>query len=112
MAKQKWTENEVNTLVEGYDPAKNDESVEALMESLNRTKRQVIGKLVHMGVYVAPEKPKAQPKDEGPTKSEILADVAKLGFETEGFEGATKAALTRMRDFVAANTAVEEVEAA
>ena len=55
-AMHKWTENEVAKLSEMYVP-QDMESVEKLVQELGRSKRSVIGKLVHMGAYVAPEKP-------------------------------------------------------
>ena len=109
MAAKKWSEQDVNTLTETYTPDAedfdSDAAVESLMETLGRSKRQVIGKLVHMGVYEAPEKAPKQPKDEGPTKGEILTEIKSYGFEIEGFDNATKPALSRLRDFVAANSA-------
>jgi hypothetical protein len=99
MSKSVWTEEKVQKLTEGYVP-QDMASVEQLAEELEVSKRAVIGKLVHMGAYVAPEKPKAKPKDEGPTKGEILQAIAETGFEVEGLESAKKAALARLRDYL------------
>jgi hypothetical protein len=95
----KWTEDEVTTLVEGYIPQDMD-SVDALAETLGRTRKSVIGKLVSVKAYVAAEKPKAAKKDEGPTKGEILDAISKFGFDVEGLEGATKPALKRLEALI------------
>lgn len=95
----KWDEKTVEILRTEYVPG-NQASVDRLVEKLNRTNRQVIGKLVNMGVYVAPEKPAKQARDEGPTKAEILEKIAATGFDTTGFENAKKDALFRLQDLV------------
>ena len=95
-----WAETEVATLKDKYVP-QDMATVEALATELGRSKRSVIGKLVSEGVYVAPEKPKAKPKEEGPTKGQILQAIVDEGFDVTGLETATKPALTRFRDFVA-----------
>ena len=92
--KPNYTDAQVARLSE-YKPG---ESLKALADELGKTERQVRAKLVHMGLYRAAEKPVAEPKDEGPTKKEILAAIEARGFNTEGFDGATKAALSRLRD--------------
>jgi len=101
-AKKKWDDEAVAALTAGYregDPS----SVEELMETLGRSKREVIGKLVHLRMYVAPDKPAPKAKDEGPTKKEILRAIEDAGFEVTGFEGATKAALARLAVSVGAS---------
>lgn len=95
-----WDADKVATLKAGYDPDNSDASVAKLMETLNKSKRMVVGKLVSEKVYVAPEKPKAAKKDDGPTKGEILTSIKAKGFDIEGFDNATKAALSRLDAFL------------
>jgi len=99
-AKRKWTEDEVATLLAGYDPERSEATVTELCEKLDRTKRMVIGKLVRENKYVAPEKPAPKPKDEGPTKAQIIEAIAATGFDTSGGEGANKAFLSRIAALV------------
>ena len=96
----KWTDETVQVLRDGYE-AGNAESVTRLADATSKSPREVIGKLVHLGIYVIPEKAAKQPKDEGPTKAEILEAIQETGnFNTKGFEGATKAALVRLQTLV------------
>ena len=75
-------------------------AVEEIAETIGKSVRSVRSKLVREGVYVAKEKP-ATRKVEGPTKKEILRDLDATGFDTAGFQGATKDALTRLLGMVA-----------
>jgi len=97
----KWTEEDVKVLMSIYDPEDSDNTVLAAMKELNRSKRSITGKLVSEKAYVAPEKPVRQKKDEGPTKGEILTSLAKLGYDPEGLDAATKPALKTLEAFVA-----------
>lgn len=95
----KWPEKTVEGLREGY-VSQSIASVEDLMEQFGKSKREIVGKLVSMGIYSAPEKPAKKAKDEGPTKQDILDEIEALGFSTEGFAGVTKPALLALKDFV------------
>lgn len=96
----KWTDETVQVLRDGY-VAGNAESVKELVEVTGKSPREVIGKLVNLGIYKVPEKAAKQPKDEGPTKAEILTAIQETGkLETKGFEGATKSALVRLQTLV------------
>ena len=75
-------------------------AVEEIAETIGKSVRSVRSKLVREGVYVAKEKV-ATRKVEGPTKKEILRDLDAIGFDSKGFEGATKDALTRLLGMVA-----------
>ena len=75
-------------------------AVEEIAETIGKSVRSVRSKLVREGVYVAKEKV-ATRKVEGPTKKELLIDIDATGFDTKGFEGATKEALTRLLGVVA-----------
>ena len=75
-------------------------AVEEIAETIGKSVRAVRSKLVREGVYVAKEKP-ATRKVEGPTKKELLIDIDATGFDTKGFEGATKEALTRLLGVIA-----------
>ncbi len=74
--------------------------VDEIADTIGKSVRSVRSKLVREGVYVAKEKV-ATRKVEGPTKKEILRDLDATGFDTKGFEGATKDALTRLLGMVA-----------
>ena len=65
---------------------------------MGKTPRSVIGKLVSMSIYQAPEKKVV--KDEGPTKKELLASLRQTGFDDAGLEGATKEAISRVLNVV------------
>ena len=75
-------------------------AVEEIAETIGKSFRSVRSKLVREGVYVAKEKV-ATRKVEGPSKKEILRDLDATGFDTAGFQGATKDALTRLLGMVA-----------
>lgn len=91
-----------------YDPAKSDESVNAIVAALenaetNVTRRMVIGKLVNRGDYVAPEKKPTGPKDTSKSKGERLTAIEEAGFNVSGFDGATKNAIARLAQLVDAS---------
>jgi|TARA_Y100000034_G_scaffold47373_1_gene58306 hypothetical protein len=91
-----WTAERTATLLEIYDTDRTVETVAEAMETLGRSRQSIVGKLVSEGVYTAPEKPAPKPRDEGPTKKEMLAAIEATGFDTVGFDGATKPALARL----------------
>jgi len=91
----KWTVEQAREVVALYDGG-NGMSVPDISEQTGRSTRSIQGKLTSEKVYVKPEKPAARPKDEGPTKAEILTALNKHGIDTTGGENATKAFLTRL----------------
>ena len=97
-----WNADQVKTLEADYVPGSMD-SIDAIAETLGKTRKQVIGKAVHLGIYVAADKPIRQKKDDGPTKGEIQSAIVNAGFDVNGLEGATKDALNRVLAFVVAN---------
>ena len=104
--KANYTEEMVATITTQYQAGVD---IEQIAEAVGRSVRSVRSKLVREQVYVAPEKPAAKPRDEGPTKKEMLNELETLGaFSTTGLEGATKAAIQAIIDFVKD----EEVEVA
>ena len=97
MAQQKYTEQDVDYLRETYTKNPTPDTVKALAEHLEKSVNSVRAKLVSMGVYVAPEKPARQAKEEGPSKKELVQElVALTGRELKGIEGATKAAIAEV----------------
>ena len=72
--------------------------MQEIATALGRSVKSVRAKLVREGAYVVEEKPVKVIVDTGPSKAELLETLAELGFVTEGIEGATKAALTRVID--------------
>ena len=94
-----YTAEMVDTMVEMYNELGND-GLDEIADSLGKSVRSVRSKLVREGVYVASPK-KTAAKQDGPSKKEILRDIAASGFDVSGFEGATKMALTRLMGVVA-----------
>ena len=94
-----YTAEMVDSMIEMYNELGND-GLDHIAESLDKTVRSVRSKLVREGVYVASPK-KTGAKQDGPSKKEILRDIEAQGFDVSGFEGATKAALTRLMGVVA-----------
>ena len=87
-----YTAERTAQIVEQYQ---NGVEIDDIAASIEKSVRSVRSKLVREGVYVA--KPKAQArKQEGPTKKELLRDLEATGFDVQGFEGATKDAITRL----------------
>ena len=82
-----------------YEELGND-GLENIALAFDKTPRSIRSKLVREGIYVAAPKGAAL-KTEGSSKKEILRDIEALGFETEGFEGATKIALSRLLGLIA-----------
>ena len=94
-----YTAEMVDSMIEMYNELGND-GLDQIADSLDKTVRSVRSKLVREGVYVASPK-KTAAKQDGPSKKEILRDIEAQGFDVTGFEGATKAALTRLMGVVA-----------
>ena len=95
-AQPNYTPELTAQIVEQYEAGT---SVEDIAEAIGKGVRSVRSKLVREGVYVAPEKPAKAAKPEGPTKKEMLRELAELApFEVEGFMGATKAAIASLID--------------
>lgn len=90
--KVNYTDEMVTKMVADYQSGV---SVETLADELGKSVRSVRSKLVREGVYVAPEKPVKQPKDEGPTKKEMLRELETVApdLPIDGFTGATKEAI-------------------
>tara|TARA_R100000030_G_scaffold21446_1_gene15451 strand:+ start:706 stop:1017 length:312 start_codon:yes stop_codon:yes gene_type:complete len=89
----------VDSMIAMYNELGND-GLDQIAAELDKTVRSVRSKLVREGVYVASPK-KAAAKQEGPSKKEILREIESNGFDVSGFEGATKAALSRLISVVA-----------
>ena len=76
--------------------------LDAIAKDLGKSVRSVRAKLVRDGLYVAPEKSAKAPKEDGPSKKELLMELETKGFDPSGFEGATKDAIKRVISLVAA----------
>ena len=70
-------------------------TVDEIAKIVGKSVRSVRSKLVREGVYVAKEKV-ATRVNVGPTKKDLLRSLEASGFDTKGFDGATKEALTRL----------------
>lgn len=102
-----YTEAMVETMTTMYAELGND-GLEQIAETIGRSKRSVISKLVREGVYAATVKAAATPKDTGPTKKELLRELESLSFSPEGFDNASKSAIQRLIAFVQDAQAEEE----
>lgn len=99
MAEANYTAELTEKIIEMYKEVGN-EGIEQIAETFGKPVRSIRSKLVREGVYVATPKG-AVAKAEGPSKKELLRALEAKGFETEGFEGATKVALSRLLGLVA-----------
>jgi len=100
----KYTKEETDKLVELYQEKGND-GLDEIAETLGKARRSVIAKLTREGVYVKPVKETPEPKQEGPTKAELMTEMVAAGFDTEGGQNATRDFLMRVRDVVTRNAA-------
>ncbi len=90
-AEPNYTEEMVVAITSAYQGGT---PVDEIAETIGKSKRSVISKLVREGVYVATEKPTST-RDNGPTKKELLIQLE--GFDPQmpvnGLTGATKEAI-------------------
>ena len=71
--------------------------IEDIAVAINKSVRSVRAKLVREGVYVALEKKSPSAKDDKPSKKELLLELERVApFPVEGFQGATKEAITNL----------------
>lgn len=91
---QNYTEEQTQKLLELYQTLGTD-SIEAIADQLGKPVRSVRSKLVREGVYVPAQK--IPDRKNGPSKKEMLNTLQELvGFDTTGFSGSTKEALTTL----------------
>ena len=120
---QKYTEAEIAIVREHYAllrPDQGNRCLDEIAEMVKRSPASVRAKLVQVKDYVKDVKPTPQPKDEGPTKAELLDEfVQTVGkFDNrDGLRAATKATLVELIDLArklhTVNTAmVDETELA
>jgi len=94
-----YTPEMLEKILEMYAEVGN-EGLEDIATAFDKTVRSIRSKLVREGAYVASPKG-ATAKADGPSKKELLRDIESHGFDTEGFEGATKIALSRLLGLIA-----------
>jgi hypothetical protein len=99
--KVNYSDEDVSKLRTMYAELGND-GLDEIAKALNKGVRSVRAKLVRDGLYVAPDKSAKAPKEDGPSKKELLMELEAKGFSPEGFEGATKDAIKRVISLVAA----------
>jgi hypothetical protein len=94
-AKVNYTEAQTAQLISSYQAGN---SVEAIAEAMHKAVRSVRAKLVREGVYIAPEKGVKAKREEGPTKKEMLRDLADVWPDApvEGLANATKEAIAAL----------------
>ena len=90
-AEPNYTEEMVVAITSAYQGGT---PVDEIAETIGKSKRSVISKLVREGVYVATEKPTST-RDNGPTKKELLIQLEGLDpdMPVNGLAGATKEAI-------------------
>ena len=90
-AEPNYTEEMVVAITSAYQGGT---PVDEIAETIGKSKRSVISKLVREGVYVATEKPTST-RDNGPTKKELLNQLEGLDpqMPVNGLAGATKEAI-------------------
>ena len=96
---QNYTPEQTERLRTLYMQAPTDVTAQSLADELGKTKRSVIAKLTHEGVYV----PKTKAKAEVMTlKADLVTEITDLvgieGVSLESLEKATREALTAVRD--------------
>ena len=96
--KVNYTEAMVTQIIDMYAELGNA-GMEEIAKAVGRPVKSVRAKLVRENVYVAPEAKAKVAKDEGPTKKEMLIELAALvDFDVAGLMGATKPALQSLID--------------
>lgn len=95
--KVNYTEEQTATLIERYQAG---ETVEVLAESMGKAVKSVRAKLVREGVYIAPEKPTKAKREDGPTKKELIRELAEVApdLPVDGLMNATKEAIQAVID--------------
>lgn len=101
-----WNDELENQAVELYKSGKTPHEIGEIM---NKTHRQIIGKLVNLKVYVKPETPEAKPRPEGPTKKELAAVLTNY-FPVEIVDGFMPARADSLQALVNVLTTVVESE--
>lgn len=100
-----YTDAQIAQMLEMYAEHGN-EGLEDIATALGKTVRSVRSKLVREGAYVASPKATKTPKDNGPTKKELLNDLeAIVGFDVTPLQGATKEGIMRLIDFAQSKVA-------
>jgi hypothetical protein len=93
-AQQNYTEEQTQQLLNLYAQLGTD-GLDQIAEQLQKPVRSVRSKLVREGVYVPAPKP--QDRKNGTSKKEMLNTLQSLvGFDTTGFSGSTKEALSSL----------------
>jgi hypothetical protein len=93
-AQQNYTEQQTTELLNLYAQLGTD-GLDQIAEQLQKPVRSIRSKLVREGVYVPAQK--LQDRKNGPSKKEMLNTLESLiGFDTTGFSGSTKEALSSL----------------
>jgi hypothetical protein len=94
-AKVNYTEAQTDSMKAEYAAGV---SVESIAEAMGKAVRSVRAKLVREGVYVAPEKGVKSKREEGPTKKEMLIQLAEVWPDApvDGLVNATKEAIASL----------------
>jgi hypothetical protein len=98
---QNYTTEQTEQLLQLYEELGTD-GLEQIAEVLQKPVRSIRSKLVKEGVYIPATK--AQERKLGPSKKDMLNDLeALVGFNTTGFNGSTKEALSSLISYLQAN---------
>jgi len=102
-----YTESDVTKLKALY-AEKGNAGIPAIAEEMGKPVKSITGKLVNLKIYVADAKAPAREKDDGPTKKDILAELAKLvPFNVDGLIPAKKEVIQAVLDFAKSAQSVE-----
>jgi hypothetical protein len=97
--KQNYSEADIARLTSLYNE-KGNAGVPEIAEALGKPVKSIVGKLVNLKLYKPDEKVERQPKVEGPTKKDILAELAGLvPFKVDGLAPAKKEVIQGVLDF-------------
>lgn len=94
-----YTEGQVETLLAMY-AEKGNAGLAEIAVALGKTVKSVRGKLISLKVYIKQEKVAKAPKEDGPSKKDLLKTFADVsGVSLEGLDHVTKGALANLIDF-------------
>lgn len=100
-----YTAAQVEQMLELYAEHGN-EGLDLIAERLGKSVRSVRSKLVREGAYQASPKAVKTPRDQGPSKKELLNQLeAIVGFDVTPLQGSTKAGIEALIDFAQSRVA-------
>jgi hypothetical protein len=103
---QNYTTEQTTELLKLYEELGTD-GLEEIAERLQKPVRSVRSKLVKEGVYIPI--PKSNTRKLGRSKKDMLNELETMvGFDTTGFNGSTKSAISNLIAYLAANNDIHD----